>query len=297
MSRITFSFLGLVFLSLFLVIQAQAQTGIQIEPAFQEIVLDPDTVSATISAQIRNHTQQTLEMEVFSLDFVQSPDLGGIELIQRSQSQFQLSPFVELMTRSLSIPPGESASISAIINNSAELSPGGHYGALVARMRPNETPQMQQVLPGISSLVLLKKIGGERYHLSLQQVRWGYNNLFSLTLPQTIYLSFQNSGNIHIVPRGVVLVEDMWGREVMRGAINTSSAFVLPENRRTLPIQLRTQEMIWPVSYLRMYVSGTGEGTDISYIHQQDLIYVDWRLLAIVSILFILILGWWWRRR
>lgn len=297
MWRNIFSSLGVGLIYLVGASQIQAQTGIQIEPAFQEIILDEQTPSATVSARIRNLTQQTLELEVFALDFVQNPDLGGIELIQRSQSQYQLSPFVELVTRSLSIPPGESASISAVLTNSAALSPGGHYGALVARMRPNETSQMQQVLPGVSSLVLLKKIGGERYHMSLQAVRWGLNHLISLTVPQTVYLTFQNSGNIHIVPRGVVLVEDFWGREVMRGTINTSSAFVLPENRRTIPVQLRTQEMIWPVSYLRLFISGTGEGTEIGYIHEQDLIYIDWRLMVGVGALTTLIIIWWWRRR
>lgn len=277
--------------------QVNAESGIRIDPAFQEVILTSDIREATVSASIYNLSGQTLDLEIFALDFVQHPELGGIELLQRAQSQYQLSPYVSLNQKALSIPPGEAASMSATIANTSQLSPGGHYGALVARVRPAETGQLQQVLPAVSSLVLLKKIGGERYQLSLQSLEWGSSLPIFFGIPNSVSMQFHNTGNVHVIPRGVIMVKDVWGRQIQRGTVNTSSAFILPESRRTLIVPLRTETRSLPVNVLRLSVQGSVEGTDIKYLHSQDVLVLDWRFVGSILLAFSAWVGYALRQR
>jgi hypothetical protein len=53
-----------------------------------------------------------------------------------------------------------------------------------------------------------------------------------------VHLRFQNNGNVHLVPRGVISVTDPFGRVVVKGIINQESALILPETLRVYPVRL-----------------------------------------------------------
>src|SRR3989344_6522014 len=130
----------------------------------------------------------------------------------------------------LTLQPGETGAVRVTIENQDTLSPGGHYGALTFKTGGDTAGAgaanniaVEQLF---STLVFVKKIGGEIYDLKLSGQE--YENSI-VKFGDVLRLRFQNSGNVHLVPRGVAVVTDPLGRRVAKGTINQESALILPE--------------------------------------------------------------------
>jgi hypothetical protein len=89
--------------------------------------------------------------------------------------------------------------------------------------------------------VFVKKIGGEINGLGLKGSEFSRN---VVRLPEKVRLRFQNSGNVHVVPRGIVTIIDPLGRVAIKGIINEESGIILPETLRTYPVTLKSVEKI-----------------------------------------------------
>ena len=90
-------------------------------------------------------------------------------------------------------------------------------------------------------ILLLK----ERLNLDSQDFSHG---LFSL--PGQINPRFQNTGNVHIVPRGSVDIYDPFGRQVRKSIINTGSGIILPESFRVYSgTFMNLATVFWPGRY------------------------------------------------
>ena len=86
------------------------------------------------------------------------------------------------------------------------------------------------------SLLLVTKQGGDHYALKLSGIEQNGNWLH---LPDDIKLHFQNPGNVHVTPRGRVLLKNPAGIIVSQGIINSESAYVLPASFRDLYVRLQ----------------------------------------------------------
>jgi hypothetical protein len=119
------------------------------------------------------------------------------------------------------------------IDNSSSLTPGGHYGAILATAQtaPTDKPMQARVgvLAVLSSLILLVKDGGPPPNLDLKSQTISGRGL---QLPSQVDQQFVNAGDVHVVPRGVVQVIDPAGHVVERGALNVNSGIILPAIRR-----------------------------------------------------------------
>ena len=60
-----------------------------------------------------------------------------------------------------------------------------------------------------------------------------------LGVPEKIFLRFQNAGNTHLVPRGIVTVRDSLDRVVRRSVLNEDSGRILPESFRMYTVSLK----------------------------------------------------------
>ena len=69
-------------------------------------------------------------------------------------------------------------------------------------------------------------------------------------LPSSLSLSFSNEGNVHVVPRGAVLIKNSAHKTVAKGIINPESSLILPGHKRTYKVSLASQkQFLWPGRY------------------------------------------------
>jgi hypothetical protein len=238
---------------------------VQISPPFKEVVLDKDQPQATFELKVKNDTSSPQTFRVSVQDFGSLDETGGVAFLGSKANdleyKYSLAGWLVPGADTVNLAPGDSKTISVTIENRPSLSPGGHYAAILLTSQPPpdgaSRPKViiNQVL---SSLVLVKKIGGERYDLALDRLSVKRS---LVSLPGQVTLRFHNIGNIHAVPRGVIELKDPRGRLVKRATINQESGWVLPESFRVYEAKLsQVSRPVWP-GFFRL---------EVQYRHDQE---------------------------
>ena len=214
--------------------------GVSLSPFEQQISLAPTDIAKSFNLTITNHTASLQELDLTSQDFGSLNDTGGV-LLEGSNTYSQKYGLVSWLTLGADmvvLQPNESRDVLVTINNRSSLQPGGHYGAVVASVNSLNDQSGNHVVINqkILSLVLVDKIGGEHYNLSLKNITQNGNWLH---LPNDIRLRFQNPGNVHVIPRGLVKLKSPTGKVLAQGVINDESAYILPESFREIYVALK----------------------------------------------------------
>ena len=218
--------------------------GITVSPAFQEVTLDQQDTEKGFSVSVANDTDATVTLRLSVLDFGGLDESGGVAFLGASndlEKKYALASWMRPEKDVLTLQPGETGSVRVTIENRDTLGPGGHYGALAFQTENDTalsgTGSSIAVNQLFSTLIFVKKVGGEIYGLELKEQEYASN---IVKFQDLLRLRFQNSGNVHLVPRGVAIVTDPLGRAVWKGIINQESALILPETFRVYPVRLST---------------------------------------------------------
>jgi len=284
--------------------QPKSKTGgITISPASQEIIVTADKKVPGGSFTVTNNNRMPETFTITAVDMGALDETGGLTfsgLAQDYQERYGLAKWLDLSRTQVAVKPGGKQTVAFTIKNDESLTPGGHYGAVIVR-RAGETtvlPNQRVALsPQAASLLFLRKVGGERYGLSLTNLASDHS---IWRMPTKATLNFRNDGNVHVVPRGVVRVRDALGREIAKGIINPESGLVLPERSRTFSVALSSQaRVIWPGRYT-VEAAYRHDGEE-RFTHTQQTFYTaNLRiLLLLLAALAVLIFAGYqvWRRR
>ena len=284
---------------------AQAvSTGFIISPAFQSVNLSASQPSAGYVVQLTNATPADQNFRLSAVDFGSLDETGGVAFTgaptSESEHRYGLAAWMGLGTNTVFLAAGKSTQVTVTISNRPSLAPGGHYGAILATAvtdtgKPGSDPRvnLQQVL---SSLILLTKEGGVDASLKLvsqQPDKTGWR------LPSKINHRFQNDGNVHVIPRGVVEVKDPFGRTVSRGALNDGSGTILPESFRRYVTPLTSVAAAWMPGRYTLATTYRYDGTEQTKTASVHFWYVGLIIVWLVAIAALGLTGWlvWLYRR
>lgn len=216
-----------------------------LDPFFQEITIEPGQAESQFILTVENTTKAPAIFRISVLDFGALDESGGVAFLGASdlERKYGLASWISLEKDALVINPDEKQQVRVTIENKESLSPGGHYAALFLKMNSDEKSSREGLKPAeiafnpsLASLIFVRKLGGEIYGMDFKGQE-SPNSLWKT--PSNIKLRFQNTGNTHIAPRGVVKISNPLGREVIRGIINQESAIILPETFRVFPVALK----------------------------------------------------------
>lgn len=251
---------------------------ISIAPTFQELTLEPNQTSQNGQITVTNQTETAQSFDVIAYAMSQLDSQGNPILTDKppSNAETPVSSVISFSEPAITVGPDQKKTITFTVTNTQELTPGGNYAVIVLRTKPDQ-PQLttaQSVLPAISSFVLIRKIGGEQYNLSLSQIS-NNTTFFLWQLPNSQKLVFENQGNIHTTPRGQVKMKDVFGRVIVEGTINESSQFVFPRTQREIAVQLRQIRPSWPIMLYTTTNEGRSEPGDIVFSQNSLHLYVS----------------------
>ncbi len=292
--------------ALFMPVSAQASTpqGLVVSPAFQEVSVKAGQAQARYDLQLRNYTgtDQTFRLSV--VDFGALDESGGVAFLGSPTSELEhrygLASWMRLEKDAVVVPGGGSVAVIITIENRPSLAPGGHYGAVLATavsdgIEPGKNPRVgvKQVL---SSLVLATKEGGGERQLRLDS-QTGNGSWWQL--PSRVVHRFQNQGNLHVTPRGVITMRDALGRVVARGALNDGSNVILPESFRRYQTPLTNVAAAWLPGRYSLVTEYRYDGTDQVQILTTHIWYagllVSW-IVIILGLGLVVAVVWWLRR-
>jgi hypothetical protein len=238
--------------------------GVMIEPAFQFVTISASASTTTREITLTNQTDSPHEYLLSTVDIRQIDSVGQVAFVDKplAESSYALASFLQIPSEVITLQPGENRKISVVINDNQSLSPGGHYGAVLAQVVSVGAMGEEVVVPMLSSVFLVHKVGGERFHINLKPV-----NLpaFWVTIPRSIQLLFENQGNVHVIPHGRVVISDIFGRQVAEGTLNEGSVVVMPENQRVISVNLSMRGIAIPLIPLKLVINGTAKPGELVF--------------------------------
>jgi len=283
----------------------QVAGGLSISPIYQNVSIGQNQPNTTYYVVLSNHSAQSQEFNLSTVDFGSLNQSGGIAFLGTSSSgyaqKYGLVKWMHLSEPAVTIPGDASVQIGVTIANDSSLGFGGHYGAVLATAQtaPGGTPARARVgvLEVLSSLLLLVKAGGPLP--DLQIIAQTVGSHFGL-LPTTVGDTFHDQGDAHVVPRGIINVTDPRGRLVERGVLNVNSGIVLPETARHYSTPLLKLADAWLPGYYRVSTIYRYDGTNATKIYVSGFWYVNlWIAWGAAALVVVLGAGavWWLRFR
>jgi hypothetical protein len=213
---------------------------ITISPFLTEVQVGPGETSKDITISLTNTTDKSQIFAISAVDFGNLNETGGLAFAGTNTKAFTqkygLAQWLRLPVDHLTLPAGQTTKLQATIANDETLGPGGHYAAIIMSVdsRTGGNSDSVNVQQKISALVFATKLGGEVYDMRLSKIEDDGN---WLRLPELFTITFKNTGNVHLVPRGTLKLIAPNGKTVSQGVVNEGSAYVLPETTRQIVVQ------------------------------------------------------------
>jgi hypothetical protein len=259
--------------------------GLYLSPPYIDITVGSSQPENSFYLTVGNNIQTETTFNLSVVDFGSLDETGGIAFLtvndDKNQRKYALASWISLEKETVTVGVGKTDRVKVTIVNKDSLLPGGHYGAVLATIRTSaqRSADMVGINQSLASLIYVLKSGGEIPNLTFKSLEFN-KNIF--LFPKTVKLRFQNSGNVHVVPRGKVEIKTGNGMIVALGIINSDSGKVLPESFRvlTLPIN-RVKSWIMPGIY-NLEVSYRYDGREDFSSFKTRVVYIGFEGLAMI---------------
>jgi len=204
--------------------------GVTISPA----LIERDVTAAeelSLSITITNNDDDS-EFYLSAVDFRADPQEGGSPQFFKSTDPGAFSFWVQFPQEKIAVRRGESKEFhfSVIVPEVAE--PGSHYGAIV--LSRQDPANLQGLAVGVTLEVgslIFTKIAGEVIETG-QALSFATSRRWYEEPPVTFAIRFENTGNVHTKPTGVIEISNMAGVKETVLQINPSFGSVLPNSIR-----------------------------------------------------------------
>jgi hypothetical protein len=210
--------------------------GITVKPSIMsvDLALDPPEYTLTYI----NNTDSDIKLELSVQDFTELEEGYKISFLEGKDAEnykYSLSSWISFENENLELIPGQEKSVKVFIDDQ-RITLGGHYASILARAIQQNVEKEINLNPVLSSLLFVRaSTGREIENGDISTLRPERN---FINFPDNFILRFQNSGNVHVVPYGKLIITDMLGNQVATGILNEGSLNALPESIRRYDIPI-----------------------------------------------------------
>ena len=210
--------------------------GIEVSSPIYEYTISPGKVQQDI-IKIKNvgTSQQTYYPEV--LDFKSDNKSGTPIFLKEGEENgtYSLAKWISVSKEPIVLDPNKSAALNFNITVPADVEPGGHFaGILFSTQAPEATPGTIGLASKVGSLVLVRVAGEAKESAKIT----------SFTADKDTYekaevkfsTTVENTGSVHVQPKGVIEVKNVFGGTVAGLDVNQLSANVLPGSSRIFDV-------------------------------------------------------------
>jgi hypothetical protein len=238
----------LLIISLPTTFAAGPKNSITVLPQLTQLDLTKDKPESEI--YYTNNSSQPVELGLSLQDVRELEDRNPVGILDPKEAEnykYSLSSWAYLSTQTLLINPGETQSVKVSIN-SEKLSPGGHYGTVLAEINQStDSKKAVQIKGVLASLLFVRASTGSQ----IEEAKIAYFGTESkFEFPKEFSFRFQNTGNVELIPYGLVELKDGNGLTIAKGIVNEDSLFTLPEAIRKYDVPMTAlQNVILPGKY------------------------------------------------
>jgi len=200
-------------------------------PGKIELFLDPGE-SITRDLKITNRTGRMLTINIDIEDFTGDPNYST-QLLGDEQGPYSLRDYIKPEISEFNLSHGERASLPVTISIPEDASPGGLYGATIARVSP-ASEQEEKIADGATGNV---GIVSRLATLFFVRVKGDINEsgyLKSFTTDKKFYkqgpvnfsIVYENTGSVHLNPYATIEIKNITGKKI--DTVDVAPYFVMP---------------------------------------------------------------------
>lgn len=222
----------------------QAGRGIGLSPLNYEITANPgDTITNEI--KVFNPSQGTIGVKMEIEDFAVEGEEGRVKLEPAETETYSIAQWLLIDPLDFVLAPGEQKMVSFTITVPQSAEPGGHYGSILASTRPLEGGPSSGagVASRVGALVLLSVTGQVSEGLTVKDFT---APLYSEYGPINFSTRFENSGSVHVKPRGFITITNWLGQQT--AVLEIPQRNVLPNSIRKIEVPLNAKRL-WAGKY------------------------------------------------
>ena len=294
--------IGLVLLFTFYVLgfmfaptaHAQTQKGITVSPSIAHIDLATDQPEYELT--YTNNTGANISLLLSVQDFSELEETYQVNFLNQKDAanyKYSLSSWISFENKNLELNSGEKKTVKVFINKD-RITKGGHYASILAQIQQPENKSAINILPTLASLLFVRASTGKEFEegkiSNFMPLRDG------VEFPNAFITMFQNNGNVHVVPYGLIQVYDPLGNLVAKGIFNTNSLDALPESIRRYDTNIDLyQKILLPGIYtakIDLHFGNTNKktSTTIKFFSQGmfDFVKIGLGLVIILLVVFYL---------
>lgn len=243
---------------------ADGPVGLQVSPAIIEINAEKGK-TYDIKIKITNTTTSDQEYYANINDFKAKDETGNPEFITdaKASSNASIVQWIQPIAK-FSLNPNQSKEIIAKMAVPANAEPGGHYGIIRFGNQPATTGQVGASLAASAGPLVLVRVDGEvKESLTVADFytqHKGKKQSFFEYGPVDFVERLTNNGNVHVKPKGDIVVTNMLGRQVGSVKVNDNNGNVLPNSTRRFEQRLENKWMFGKYTAKMTLSYGTAGG-------------------------------------
>lgn len=278
------------------------QLTLSITPPLFQLNISPGQAWAS-QVKITNVNPYDITLYASVVDFDAEGEAGGAIFtpILGNESEMDgstMAHWVEVTSEPIFIKKEKSVDIPFFVQVPDNVSPGGHYAAILIGTQPIDEGEgaFVRVSSYVTSLLFANVAGEVREDGRIRE--FSIDKAFYEEPDVDFTLRFENLGNVHLQPRGEIKIFNMWGKE--RGIVeinqNTNFGNVLPQSIRKFVFKWVAPDNFFEVGRYRAEITLTYGNN----LHKTDFRTLDFWVVPLkptlitlgILILFILFFAW-----
>ena len=261
-------------------VQAEVTTGLSAIPPRLELEAKPDGAITQV-IKVRNESSEIKTIKISLRDFIVTDNKGTPTFLENSDTEnnrWSASSWIQLSTSSLTLKPGEIKSLNLTVTPPKNALPGGHYTAVVYTPDSGSlysSATGASIQTNVGTLVYVTIPGDINQNATVQTFT---APKFSEFGPINFKSTIKNSSDIHIQPAGSIIVNNWFGGQTAKLALQETNIF--PYTTRNFENTLNKKWLFGRYKATLNAVYGTAGGIVTATIFFW---VIPWRLLILAA--------------
>jgi hypothetical protein len=261
---------------------AQAQTGISytITPPLFQLSMDPGS-SWSSTIRVVNGNPYSMQVYADPLPFTPEGETGrprfDMQDYTHDEAVTGLASWITVPDNAIFVPAEGTVEVPVRITVPSDAEPGGHYAAVLIGNRAGEAAgegSTVSVASAIASLFFLSVSGDVVERARIRD--FATEEYFYQSPEARLSLRFENQGNVHVRPKGTIIIYNMFGKVRGRVELNQGEHFgnVLPGSIRKFTFSWMSESGWWDIGRYRAEATvGYGASTQ-QFAHATTYFYI-----------------------
>ncbi len=201
---------------------------VTVSPVFFDLTAVPDSNLKGV-IKIRNNTTSPMSLNVEAKRL--EGDLSGNIALKQDKADTTLS-WLKFPNSNVTLPPLEWTEIPFEIQVPKDAAYGYYWAISFTQADKNQNTKTGAVIKGAAAVPILLNVKKAGAKFDGKLVSFMPDSGFYEYLPAKLHINFQNTGNVHIKPKGTIFIKDWLGNPVTTIPVNDGQSNILPNSAK-----------------------------------------------------------------